>query len=142
MCEEELADEDEVERHLVRVERGRSGTWAWAESAHFFESFDAIRDGNPASAWRLDPAAGPPGPEETELHVLVTERHCASGRNAEGRVERPDVFYREDEIRIVAYVTALPGMQTCPGNPSTPAVFVLPEPIGARRIVDAGEFPL
>jgi hypothetical protein len=61
---------------------------------------------------------------------------------AEGRVEQPDVFYREDEIRIVAYVTALPGMQTCPGNPSTPAVFVLPEPIGARRIVDAGEFPV
>ena len=42
----------------------------------------------------------------------------------------------------MAYVTPLPGSQKCPGNPQTPAVFVLPEPIGERRAVDAGEYRL
>ena len=137
-CEE--AFEDEVERHLVRVERGRNGTWEWSESAHAFESFDAFREGNYASSWRLDPSADPPAPADTELRVLVTERHCASGRTAEGRIEPPDAFYGDDEIRVVAYVTALPGIHTCPGNPPTPAVFVLPDPVGERRLVDAGQF--
>jgi hypothetical protein len=141
-CEEEFEDEDEVERHLVRVKRGRDGAWVWSESAHYFESFDAFREGNSASSWRLDPSADPPAPADTELRVLVTECHCASGRSAEGRVEPPDVFYGADEVRIVAYVTALPGTQRCPGNPPTPAVFVLPDPVGERRLVDAGQFPV
>jgi hypothetical protein len=142
--DEEYADpegDEPPERHLVRVVREPDGTWRWATSSHYVESFDAIRDGNPASDWRLDPAADPPGPSDTELRVLVTECHCASGRTAEGRIEPPDVYYTADEVRIVAYVTRLRGTQRCPGNPPTPAIFVLPEPIGERRLVDAGTFP-
>lgn len=141
-CEEELEDGEEPERHLVLIVRKRDGAWKWKNSSHYFESFDAIRNGNPASEWRLDPAAATPGPDDTELCVLVTECHCASGRSAEGRIEPPDVFYADAKIRIVAYVTALPGSQRCPGNPSTPAIFVLPEPIGERELVDAGRYPL
>jgi hypothetical protein len=143
-CEEEFeeVDEVEVERHLVRVKRARDGTWKRSVSSHYFESFDAFREGNYASSWRLDPLADPLAPADTELRVLVTERHCASGRSAEGRIEPPDVFYGADEVRIVAYVTALPGSQRCPGNPPTPAVFVLPDPVGERRLVDAGQFPV
>jgi hypothetical protein len=144
MCDESFEDEDGegIEHHLVSVKRARDGSWEWSTSSHYFESFDVIRDGNPASEWRLDPSADPPGPDDTELQVLVTECHCASGQSAEGRIEQPDVFYGDDEIRIVAYVTALGGSQRCPGNPPTPAVFVLPEPIGGRRLVDAGRFEI
>jgi hypothetical protein len=137
-----FACEEDGEHYLVRVERRRGGTWEYAESRYYFESFQAIRDGNPASSWCLDPAADPPGPTDIELRVLVTEVHCASGRDAVGRIERPDVLYSAEEVRIVAYVTPLPGTQKCPGNPPTPAVFVLPEPLGDRRLVDAGEYRL
>jgi hypothetical protein len=137
-----FACEEDGEHYLVRVERTPGGNWEWAESAYFFESFQAIRDGNPASEWCVDPAADPPSPADTELQVYVTETHCASGRSAEGRIERPDIFYSGPEVRIVAYVTRLRGTQTCPGNPPTPAVFVLPESIGDRRLVDAGTYEL
>jgi hypothetical protein len=134
--------EDRGERFLVRVKRDRRGRWEYYNSAYFFESLRAIRDGNEASDWQLDPSAPSPAAADSKLRVLVTEIHCASGRSAEGRIEPADVFYSDDEVRIVAYVTALPGPQNCPGNPQTPAVFVLPEPIGERRLVDAGQYRL
>jgi hypothetical protein len=126
---------------LVLVERDSSGRWEWARSAHGVSAFQAIRANNPASSWRLDPAADSPTPASTELRTLVTEIHCASGQSAVRRVEPPDAFYGEADIRIVAYVTRLPGVQRCPGNPETPAVIVLPKPIGDRLLIDAGTYP-
>jgi hypothetical protein len=134
--------EEDGEHYLVRVQQARNGSWERGTSSYFFESHQATRDGNPASRWRLDAASHPTPPNGTELHVLVTECHCASGRSAEGRIESPDVFYTDDEVRIVAYVTELRGPQRCPGNPATPAIFVLPEPVAERRLVDAGEYRL
>jgi hypothetical protein len=129
------------EYHLVRVTRDSSGRWEWEESSHYVSEFQAIRGNNPASSWRLDPAADPPTAASTELRVLVTEIHCASALSAVGRVERPDAFYGETDVRIVAYVTALRGSQTCPGNPETPAMIVLPKAIGERHLIDGGTYP-
>ena len=131
---------EDGENYMVRVHRESDGRWGYYNSSYFFEALDAMRDGNPASEWRLDPGADPPTGAAPRLRVLVTESHCASGRTAEGRIEPPDVFYVRDEVRLVAYVTRLRGTQTCPGNPPTPAVFVLPEPIGDRRLVDGGQY--
>ena len=134
--------EEDGDNYIVRVRRDRRGRWSYYNSSYYFEALHAMRDGNRASSWCIDPQAEPSGPAHARLRVLVTEMHCASGRNAEGRIESPDIFYGEDEVRIVAYVTALSGAQTCPGNPPTPAVFILPEPVGDRRLVDAGEYRL
>jgi hypothetical protein len=128
-------------QELVEVERTSSGEWEWVGSAYKEGPFHAVRDRNEASAWRLDPAADPPAASSTSLDVLVTEIHCASGRSAEGRIEAPDVYLSDSQVRLVAYVTRLRGSQKCPGNPETPAVFVLPEPLGERELVDAGNYP-
>ena len=90
------------------------------------------------AAWRvqgtLDPAA-------TRLPLLVQERECASGQSAEGRIERPDVEYRSDAVIVTVRVRDLGGDQDCPGNPDTPFVLRLDEPVGDRELLDGGKRP-
>jgi hypothetical protein len=139
---EALYGRGEADYHeLVHVERSTSGEWRWAASSCGEAELRVVREGNLASPWRLDPAAGPPKTTSATLHVLVEEIHCASGRSAAGRIEPPDVVLSESAIRIAAYVTPLGGVQRCPGNPATPADFLLPEPMGERALIDAGVYP-
>ena len=84
--------------------------------------------------WAVDPSADL-GPETTEVSLLVNEVACASGRSAEGRISA-DVDYRGDEIVITAYVRPLDGGQDCPGNPNTPYLLELDEPLGDRTLVN------
>ncbi|PPK90878.1 hypothetical protein CLV92_1218 [Kineococcus xinjiangensis] len=88
--------------------------------------------------WR--PAA-PPGPQDTSLPLLVTERDCAGGQSSEGRVQEPVVEYRPDAVVITIRVDPLGGAQTCPGNPATPYLLQLSEPIGGRALLDGGQVP-
>jgi hypothetical protein len=77
-------------------------------------------------------------PGTTELPLLVGEVACASGRTAEGRVD-VDVEYGEDVVVLTARVRPLPGGQDCPGNPPTPYVVRLDEPLGDRALVNGAD---
>jgi hypothetical protein len=87
--------------------------------------------------WRLAPGAAP-DPAATELTVQVTERACAGGASAEGRIPAPTVEESADAVTITISVVALPGEPTCDPNPPTPYTVVLDEPLGDRTLVGAG----
>jgi hypothetical protein len=71
----------------------------------------------------------------TRFTALVTRLGCNGG--VTGTVNSPDVQITPD--RIVITFTVSPGPPkgaTCPGNGAVPAVVELPEPLGARALVD------
>lgn len=84
--------------------------------------------------------AGTPPQDETALDLLVRERDCASGRNAEGRV---DVELEEtaEQVLLRVRVERLAGDQSCPGNPATPVTVELADPLADREVVDASTVP-
>ena len=94
----------------------------------------------PAS-WSLDPASAPPTPDSTELHILVWERSCSSGRPTTGRMSAPLIETTAATVTMTIGVRPLDGMQTCPMPPGTPAIVRLPEPLGARTLLDGGRVP-
>lgn len=83
-----------------------------------------------------------PAPEDTELHLLVREVRCASGRSAEGRIELDGLTATEDQVRLRLSILPPPGSgQTCPSNPWTDWAVELDEPLGDRTVVDANLVP-
>lgn len=102
----------------------------------------AVFAGLNGATWTLDPELLPPGPEATQFRALVTETECASGRPSGGRVLPPAIFYGTDEVTVVFAVRPQPGDAfNCQGNPATPVLVVLDEPLGERRLLDGGVFP-
>ncbi|HEX7613171.1 MAG TPA: hypothetical protein VF371_10400, partial [Candidatus Limnocylindrales bacterium] len=97
-------------------------------------------DGYGAATWTLDPAV-PYAASATEIHVLVEEWGCSGGQTAEGRIAQ-NVQYRDDAV-IVTLVVRLPSgdFQTCQGNPPTPYVLHIDQPVGARNLDDGGRWP-
>ena len=92
------------------------------------------------SVWRVDPES-PPTPGSSAFPIEVVERNCASGRPADGRIADPIVEYAEDAITVTIPVRPVAGSATCPGNPRTPFVLELDEPIGDRSLLDGGPWP-
>jgi len=99
-------------------------------------------DGLSAATWILDPAEAVPGPETTTFTALVTETDCASGRPPGDRLQPPEVFYGTEEVVVIFAVRPQAGNQDCQGNPSTAVTVELSEPLGERRLLDGGVFPL
>jgi hypothetical protein len=95
----------------------------------------ATREGIRASSWRLDPTREPQ-PDDTVLHVLLTEQTFAGGQRADGRVLTPDIYIDEQELALTMFVTPRPGYQSASPNPETPIRIALPEPIGTRQPID------
>lgn len=86
--------------------------------------------------WRLDPSAEPPTSDSTTIHVLVTERACASGQAIGERLLGPQVIVTDTEVLIAFAAQALGGPQDCPGNPETPVTIELSGPIGPRVVAN------
>ena len=97
-------------------------------------------DGYGAATWTLDPSV-PYSAGATEIHVLVEEWGCSGGQTAEGRIAQ-NVQYRDDAV-IVTLVVRLPSgdFQTCQGNPPTPFVVRIAQPVGSRALNDGGRWP-
>lgn len=95
----------------------------------------AARGGIRASGWRLDPTREVE-PDETVLRVLVAEQTFAGGQRADARLLAPDLHIGTEELVLTMFVTPLPGFQTRSSNPETPARIALPQPVGARRLID------
>lgn len=86
-----------------------------------------------------EPAPGQDlAPETQEVEIVVHEIGCADGDSAEGRIEEPEVEYTSDAVIVTVRVRAKGGDVTCPGNPLTPHVLELEEPIGERELLDGG----
>src|SRR5262245_20858338 len=89
----------------------------------------------------IDSAYDKPGPATTALHILVWEIGCSGGSPTTGRMSAPFVAMDSSSVTITIGVRPLSGAQTCPGPRGTPALVNLPEPIGARTLLDGGTDP-
>jgi len=102
-----------------------------------------VLQGLSRATWILDPAAGAPGADATTFTALVTETECTSGQAMGARLLPPSMTYGPDSVLVV--FAALPqvnqGFATCPSNPPSRVLVALREPLGDRRLLDAGVFP-
>jgi len=134
---------DSVQLAFMGVER-TDGEWKWAGSG-IGEGCE-IKLSMPAELntveWRFDPSYPEPNADSTTLHLLVTERECASGQPMGDRLVGPEVVVTDSNIRIAFAATAQTGDQSCPGNPETPVTVELSAPIGTRDVVDGLKFGL
>lgn len=129
---------DGIELYLVAFEL--NGTWQLASSGGCMPEL-ALPEGVTRAEWRIDPAFPAPDPAADSIHVLLTERACASGRPPLGRVLDPQVTSTAEAVTIVLLVRSLPGGQDCQGNPEFPFEVPLSEPLGDRRLLDGALFP-
>ncbi|MGM1016959.1 MAG: hypothetical protein ACQEW8_05410 [Actinomycetota bacterium] len=88
----------------------------------------------------LDPAH-PLDAESTEIALLVTERACNSGKDAEGRVETVEIIETDTEVRFVVGIAPRNVAAFCPSNPATPHLLTLDAPLGDRDVIDAALVP-
>lgn len=95
-----------------------------------------------SASWWLDPAGAPPTATSTTIKALVREQACASGRTPEGRVDPPTIELDETTVTVTFAIRHQPGDgQDCQGNAPFPVELVLPEPLGARTLLDGSEDP-
>lgn len=138
----EYATDDGRVVAYVTVGRWADDTWMASSMAVCQSPFrQPLPEGHPATTvatWRVD---GPVDARATELPLLVRERACASGQSAEGRIDDPDVDYRRDSVVITVEVRQRSSSEDCPGNPETPYLLRLEEPVGDRRLLDGGRRP-
>jgi hypothetical protein len=85
--------------------------------------------------------ADTPAQDETALDLLVREQNCASGRNADGRIEVVELEETAEQVRLRVGVERLGGDQSCQGNPATPLTVELADPLGDREVVDSSVVP-
>lgn len=93
------------------------------------------------ASWWLDPRRPAPTATSTSIRALVLELACASGRDPAGRVELPTIESEAASVTITFEIRRLPGGQDCPGNPPFAVTVSLPEPLGARTLLDGSETP-
>lgn len=73
--------------------------------------------------------------------VLVNERDCTSGRDPRPFLGEPRVVESGDTVLVTLTSEALREDASCQGNPSVPLELSLQQPIGERRLLDAGVWP-
>jgi hypothetical protein len=101
-----------------------------------------VLDGLSLATWSLDPELPPLDAAATTFTALVTERACTGAQPMLGRLLPPSITYGADSVSLVFAATPLAGdVFTCPGNPSMRVTVELREPLGERRLLDAGLFP-
>ncbi|MFQ5522639.1 MAG: hypothetical protein ACE5F5_03570 [Acidimicrobiia bacterium] len=84
----------------------------------------------------------PPEPGTTTLHLLATERACASGQLPQGREIKTLVAETPETVEIILLVERPKGdVQTCQSNPAFPITVELDAPLGSRAIKDMSIYP-
>ncbi len=100
----------------------------------------ASPSGQPATFW-VNPATLYLTDDGTTIKGFLNEKACASGQSPEGRVEDPVIEYGTQAVTVTIYVRPLPGNQDCQGNPDSPVVVKLAEPLDGRQILDGSANP-
>lgn len=75
------------------------------------------------------------------MHVLVTERECASGQLPGERLQPPQIETSSDEVVVTFFVESMLVTEitvTCQGSPSIQYLLNLGEPLGNRTLKDGG----
>jgi hypothetical protein len=94
---------------------------------------DNVGEPEPAE-WRLATPTADLDPSTRQLPIVVHELACSSGRTAEGRIVAA-VQYTADQVAVEIGVRPRQGDVDCQGNPATPFVVELDEPLGERSII-------
>lgn len=77
----------------------------------------------------------------TDLPVLVMENQCTSGRDPLPYLNEPRIAEQDDRV-VVSITSPWPkGGANCIGNPRTPYVLHLSEPLGDRTLLDGSTWP-
>ena len=123
---------------LIATIRASNGAWAGEDSGQcrprtWFSNTLGI-----AADWKLSAKTTK---SSKSLKTLVTERACASGESAKGRIAKPRFSYEPDRIVITIGVTPREGAQDCQANPATPLTITLTEALGDRQLFDGGPYP-
>jgi hypothetical protein len=120
---------------FMSFESTRAG-WAWAGGS--LAERCRLRTVLPPSLgevdWMLDPAFPRPDDDTTTLHLLATERDCASGQPMGDRLLGPQIVETDKSVLIAFAAITISG--DCPSNPATPVTVELPSPLGGRRLRD------
>jgi hypothetical protein len=121
---------------------GREGrTWGFDGYSDSCRVRPLVTHGMGGSEWRVEDGTSPTA-DATSVRAEVHERSCASGQTATGRIADPLLEYGEDAIVITIPVRQVDArFVTCQGNPRTPFVIELAEPIGDRLLLDGGPWP-
>jgi hypothetical protein len=104
-------------------------------------TIEVTAEGFGIATFELD-SDNPPDPIDTTLHVLATERACASGRAPGGREVVPVVVEVADAVEVIVLVESPSGDQTCPSNPAFLLTVELDAQLGDRTIRDGSLYPV
>ena len=89
----------------------------------------------------LDPSSSPPSVSD-RIALLVTEFACNSGQDAAGRVELVELAETESTVELVIGVRPSDAQEaSCQGNPATPFIVELEQPLADRVILNAAVVP-
>jgi hypothetical protein len=130
----------DIERYSAMYVVREGDEWGFGGYFDDCQPRPIVTHGLGSSEWRVD-RASPPTPRSSSFRIEVMERECASGSPADGRIAEPIVEYAEEAIIITVPVRRVEGAATCQGNPWTPFVLELDEPIGDRLLLDGGPWP-
>jgi hypothetical protein len=147
-----VSRDDRVAQYLARDPRGADADFVFASMENDGAGWknggwggcrpEIVLEGLNLATWILDPAVAPPDAGATTLTALVTERTCTGGQPMGARLQPPSITYGPDAVLLVFAARPLQGDAfDCQGNPSTRVVIELREPLGERRLLDAGIFP-
>ena len=128
------------ERYSAMYVNRAGDVWGFSGYVSDCQPRPLVTHGLGSSEWRVD-GDSPPMSRASSFPVEIVEHACANGRPADGRISDPIVEYGEDAITITIPVRPVEGGATCPGNPWTPFVVELDEPIEDRRLLDGGPWP-
>jgi hypothetical protein len=102
----------------------------------------AVLPGRSLASWLFDPAAALPDEDSTRFAALVTELACTGSTEMGARLQPPTIVYGETDVIVIFSALPLGGdAHDCAGNPSTPVVVELSEPLGDRLLLDGSAFP-
>jgi len=93
------------------------------------------------ASWWVDSKAAAPTASSTTIHSLVLEQACASGKPPVGRVEPPAIELTDTTVVVTYEIRRSVGVQDCQGNQPFAVELKLPEPLGARALLDGNETP-
>jgi len=121
-------------RYLIDFQL-RDGRWTPHYTGECRLHAAAMEPGFAAGEWWLAQAVEP---EDRKLAVVVREGGCTTDPARPERIGTPIVAPRGDVLKLVIPVRSTDD-GTCTG--ATPLTIDIGQPIGARRILDAGPFP-
>ena len=102
----------------------------------------AVLNGLSPAIWVLAPGLAEPDRNTVEFSALVSEWACSGGEPVGPRLLDPSITYTDDAVLILFAARPHQGLSTCPGIPPSATAVRLSEPLGDRRLLDAGVFPL